>query len=254
MAEDDEWLAGGNMNSVHRIGSTVHRQSGPWTPTIHRLLDHLHSNGIDWLPRPLGYDHAGREVLTFLPGTVPNYPLPSWVWDESLLVAAVEHLSAFHDAAEDFADPGADDVWQLASHEPREVVCHNDFAPYNMVFDERHELTGVIDCDTASPGPRVWDLAYLAYRLVPLTSPTNTDTPELDAATRRRRLDLLCTTYGHTMAPADVVSTAIERLRDLAVFSDARASTNAELAVHARMYRDDAAWLLSHPGPRRPQT
>jgi len=245
MADDDEWLTGGNMNAVQRIGDTVHRQAGPWTPTIHRLLDHLHSRGIDWVPRPIGIDGGGREVLSFLPGLVPNYPLPPWVWDDHVLVATVEHLRAFHDATPGFTGSD-DDVWQLAAHEPREVVCHNDFAPYNMVFDEHHRLTGVIDCDTASPGPRVWDLAYLAYRLVPLTGPTNTDTPAVDAADRRRRLDRLTATYGKGISAADIVTTAIDRLLDLAVFSEARASTNPDLAVHAQLYRDDAAWLRAH--------
>lgn len=243
---DEEWLIGGNMNAVQRIADTVHRQAGPWTPTIHRLLHHLHGNGIDWVPRALGYDDDGREVLSYLPGDVPTYPLPAWVWDEDVLVTAVEHLRQLHDATQTFT--GADDdVWQLAPHHPPDVVCHNDFAPYNMVFDNQHRLTGVIDCDTASPGPRVWDLAYLAYRIVPLTGPMNTDTPTVDAADQRRRLDLLCATYGHAISPADVVTTAIERLVDLAAFSDARASTNADLSRHAQLYRDDATWLAAHP-------
>jgi hypothetical protein len=245
MSDDGVWLAGGNMNAVQRIGDTVHRQTGPWTPTIHRLLDHLHSNGIDWLPRVLGVDGDGREVLTYLPGTVPDYPLPSWIWDDAVLVQAVEHLADFHGATAGFATSG--DVWQIASHERSDVVCHNDFAPYNMVFDDQHALTGVIDCDTASPGPRVWDLAYLAYRIVPLTCPSNPDTPGFDAPARRRRLDLLCSTYGQGLAPLDVITTAITRLHDLAAFSDARASTNAELGTHAQMYREDAAWLDDHP-------
>lgn len=248
---DGEWLAGGNMNAVQRIGDTVHRQAGPWTPTIHRLLDHLDSNGIDWLPKPLGFDDDGREVLTYVAGTVPNYPMPPWIWDDSVLVAAVEHLRAFHHATASFATRTSD-MWQLAPHEPRDVICHNDFAPYNMVFDDRHELTGVIDCDTASPGSRVWDLAYLAYRLVPLTSPTNSDTPAVDQDERQRRLALLCTTYGHGITTDSVVTTAVERLHDLSAFSDARASANAELAVHAQMYRDDAAWLDSNPTAARP--
>jgi aminoglycoside phosphotransferase (APT) family kinase protein len=243
MPDDEEWLAGGNMNAVQRIGETVHRRSGPWTPTIHRLLDHLHSNGIDWVPRAIGFDD-GREVLSYLPGVVPTYPLPSWVWDDAVLVSAVEHLADFHDATADFAN--SDGVWQIARHEPSEVVCHNDFAPYNMVFDDRHELTGVIDCDTASPGPRVWDLAYLAYRLVPLTGPLNLDTPGFDPSARSRRLDLLCQTYRHATTPDDVITTAVARLHDLAAFSDARAPVNPELATHAQMYRDDAAWLQDH--------
>jgi hypothetical protein len=248
MAADEEWLAGGNMNAVQRIGDTVHRQAGPWTPTVHRLLDHLHTKGITWLPRVHGFDDDGREVLDYLPGLVPNYPMPTWIWDDAVLVSAVDHLKEFHDATLDFpATPG--DTWQIAAHEPVEVVCHNDFAPYNMVFDDEHHLSGVIDCDTASPGSRLWDLAYLAYRLVPLTSPANTDTPVIDPATRQRRLTLLLETYGHGLTGNDVVATAIERLHDLATFSEARAGDNRELAVHAQMYRDDAAWLANGGEP-----
>ena len=52
---------------------------------------------------------------------------------------------------------------------PVEVICHNDFATYNLVFDGEN-VVGVIDWDFASPGPRLWDIAYLAYRIVPLSS------------------------------------------------------------------------------------
>ena len=51
---------------------------------------------------------------------------------------------------------------------PAEVVCHNDFAPYNVVFDDGGPV-GVIDWETAAPGARVWDVAYAAYRWVPLS-------------------------------------------------------------------------------------
>ena len=71
-------------------------------------------------------------------------------------------------------------VWQWPGHEPFEVICHNDFCPYNLLF-EGTELTGVIDFDLASPGPRVWDLGQTAYRFVPLTDPENPDTPVVGA-------------------------------------------------------------------------
>ena len=29
------------------------------------------------------------------------------------------------------------------------------------------DISGVIDFDMASPGSRIWDISYLAYRLVP---------------------------------------------------------------------------------------
>ena len=56
------------------------------------------------------------------------------------------------------------------------MICHNDYAPYNLVFRDGR-LVGVIDFETAAPGPRAWDLAYLAYRLVPLAAPGNPDLP-----------------------------------------------------------------------------
>src|SRR3712207_2767826 len=89
-------LAGGNMSDVVRRGHAVHRSAGPWTPTIHRLLDHLHVQGITWVPRPLGFDERGREVLTYLPGTVPTYPMPSWVWSAEVLVQAGKRLAELH--------------------------------------------------------------------------------------------------------------------------------------------------------------
>ncbi|WUL63798.1 hypothetical protein OG943_28775 [Amycolatopsis sp. NBC_00345] len=62
-------LAGGNMNAgVVRVGDTVRRPAGPWTPAVHALLEHLHSNGFRGSPRPLGLDGQGREVLTYAEG------------------------------------------------------------------------------------------------------------------------------------------------------------------------------------------
>ena len=39
-------LTGGSMTAVVRVGNTVRRTAGPWTPTIHMLLRHLRGNGF----------------------------------------------------------------------------------------------------------------------------------------------------------------------------------------------------------------
>jgi hypothetical protein len=64
-------LGGGNVSGgVVRVGDTVRRPAGPWTPALHALLTHLHDVGFRGAPRPLGIDEHGREVLTFIPGPV----------------------------------------------------------------------------------------------------------------------------------------------------------------------------------------
>jgi hypothetical protein len=202
MINDEEALPGGNMGGATRAGATVRRNAGPWSPTIQRLLGHLHDHGVDWVPSPLGFDERGRDSVSFLPGLVPNYPLPHWIWTDDVLADAGRCLAQLHRATATFDTTDA--VWQLESRSPAEVVCHNDFAPYNMVFTDGR-LTGVIDWDTASPGPRVWDLAYLAYRLVPLTEPQNVEAGPIDPHRRAGRLASLCDAYADGPRPADVL-------------------------------------------------
>jgi hypothetical protein len=72
----DGQLSGGNMSAVVRVGDTVTRTAGAWTPTIHDYLRQLVAAGIDWVPRVIGMK-GDREVLSFVEGDVPLYPLPS---------------------------------------------------------------------------------------------------------------------------------------------------------------------------------
>jgi len=245
--EPEITLTGGNMNAVVRRGDTVHRTAGPWTPTIHRLLEHLASAGIDCLPRPLGFDERGREVLPYLPGTVPAYPLPRWVWTDRLLAETGALLARIHRASTTF--DRSDAVWQLRPHEPDEVICLNDMAPYNMVFDDDHQLSGLIDLDTASPGPRVWDLAYLAYRIVPLSAAEDTGIGPITAEERQRRLQLLAGAYAAAgnqivIETTDILRATVARLDELADFTADRAAAGAgHVAPHVGIYRRDAQWI-----------
>jgi hypothetical protein len=81
-------LDGGNAGGAVRLGDTVRRAAGPWTPAVHALLTHLAQHGFAGSPRPLGVDGQGREVLTFLAGeTVGSArPWPGWVHAEDTLV------------------------------------------------------------------------------------------------------------------------------------------------------------------------
>jgi Ser/Thr protein kinase RdoA (MazF antagonist) len=240
MSDDEEPLAGGNMTAVVRVGDTVRRGAGPWTPTVHAYLRHVRARGVVEVPEPRGLDELGREIVSYLPGDVPGWPAPRWLWSARNLHDAGRLLRRLHDASADLVLPDA--AWQLPAHEPAEVVCHNDAAPYNMVFRDGR-LVGLIDLDTASPGPRLWDLAYTAYRMAPFAADALDGVAyavgDLDPLAR---LDALVAAYGIPYPRADVLATMADRLTELAAFSDARADAGgaAELRDHARMYRADA--------------
>lgn len=229
------------MGPVTRLGGEVRRTAGPWTANVHRLLEAYAAAGITETPRPLGFTADGRERLTFLPGVVPNDPLPEWVWATSVLDDAGRLLRRLHDASVALA--GLCEGWRSPVREPAEVVCHNDFAPYNLVFGGGR-LIGVIDFDYCAPGPRAWDLAYLAYRLVPLTGGTEVAEPASERG-RAVRLERLLASYGAEIPPSELLGVVVERLRALAEFSVAASIElgNPELADHARAYRADAERL-----------
>jgi phosphotransferase family enzyme len=218
-----------------RRGDAVERPAVPWTASVHALLAHLRAAGLDWVPEPRTAADPACAAVSWLEGEVPAYPMPDWVWAPAVLDRTARMLRELHDATAGFARAGR--TWALPAREPDEVVCHNDFAPYNLVFRDGLPV-GAIDFEAAAPGPRAWDLAYLAYRLVPLAAPSNHDLPgqpDPDA-----RLARLCTAYGG-IDPAAVLALVPERLRALAETAP---------PAHAALYLTDAAhveWRMTRP-------
>lgn len=240
----------GGVNTVVRVGDVVHRPAGPWTPAVHALLRRLADVGFAGAPRPRGLDDAGREIVDFIAGEVPDGVTPGYVRSDATLRAVGRMLRAFHEATVDFAVP-VDARWYLPAREPAEVICHGDVAPYNCVFRDG-ELVAFIDFDTAHPGPRVWDVGYAAYRFVPLAGPDN---PEGfgSPAEQARRLRLFCDAYG--LGPADrrALLTAV-RQRLLAMVEHIRtraAAGDGAFAVHlaqghVELYLADIGYVAEH--------
>jgi len=73
VSEVEEPLFGGR---VVKVGDTVRRPAGAWTPTIQALLAHLQAKGFP-APAPLGVDDRGREVVAYLPGRASTHPWPA---------------------------------------------------------------------------------------------------------------------------------------------------------------------------------
>jgi hypothetical protein len=198
---NEEALTGGGLNDVVRIGGTVRRPVGPWTPRVHELLRHLAPSGF--VPEVHGVDERGREVLGFVPGEVGHPPLPDRLRGDATLVAYARMMRKLHDLSIDLVDRTG---WQFAPLQPAEVVCHGDFAPYNVVFDGASPV-GVIDFDTAHPAPRWWDVSYAVYCLAPFS--TEFGTP----ADQWRRAELFCAEYG--CSSDGLVDHVLTRLADM---------------------------------------
>jgi Phosphotransferase enzyme family len=155
-------LSGGNVSSgVVRIGDTVRRPAGPWTPAVHALLGYMHAAGFDGAPRPLGLDEQGREVLAFIPGTTA-WPDNFGLLDPDDRLRRVARLIRdFHDAVTGFCPP-PDARWQvLIPAEGTGIIAHHDLAPWNLVISRRR--WAFIDWDTAAPGSVLWDVAYALH-------------------------------------------------------------------------------------------
>jgi hypothetical protein len=208
----EERLPGGNTGGAVRIGDTVRRRMGPWTPAVHALLAHLHDVGFDRCPRPLGIDELGREVLSYMPGTSVGElkPWPSWVHSDSALVEVARWLRDYHAAAASFVPPANAEWRSAAPSDPGRIMCHNDAAPYNACWNQ-DGLVGFFDWDFAGPGTREWDLAFTASAWVPLHARRVAREEGFRAFDdRRRRLDTFLAAYGWT---GDVERLVLDTLR-----------------------------------------
>jgi Phosphotransferase enzyme family len=195
--EEEERLAG-NVGGAVRLGDTVRRATGPWTPAVHALLDHL-ATRVPYVPRVFGFDEAGREILSYLPGRVVD--IDTELLTPGQIISIVDWTRTFHAAVADFAHPGP---WRYFPLPDPTLIGHNDIAPYNVCFDG-DDLVGVFDWDMSGPTTPLYELAFIAWNCVPLWR-------DIGADLAARRLVLIAETYGE-VAPRQILRAVPPRIQ-----------------------------------------
>ena len=145
-----------NAEAVVRVGDTVRRPTGPWTPAVHAFLRHLEGESYAAAPRALGIDSQGREILTFVPGAPAGRT--GLVPDERLHRAAAL-VGELHRLSATFVPP-PDARWRPSLVDPSGdgIVLHGDLGGWNVLLDG--ERITFIDWEDAAPGRPEWEAGY----------------------------------------------------------------------------------------------
>ncbi|TDD20670.1 aminoglycoside phosphotransferase family protein [Kribbella turkmenica] len=194
-------LQGGNVGGAVRVGDTVRRTTGPWTPAVHALLNYLADAGLAGVPRVHGYDDRGREILDYLPGTAYGPEVP-----DDVLADAMRWLAEYHRVVASYR-PEGELVWRAGRGElaAGQIICMHDYGYYNWIGTEAG-FSGVIDWDLAGPGVPLDDLAFSAWNTAPLAIP-------MDPAYQAARLRLMASAYGDAFTPLQILEGAPDRAR-----------------------------------------
>jgi Ser/Thr protein kinase RdoA (MazF antagonist) len=211
-------LAGGGLvdRGLVRIGDTVRRPWGEWTPSVHLVLNHLRHKGFTQAPPALGRDELGREIVGFIPGEDSGWP----AFRPALLeIDGARKLGRLvrdlQNALSTFACP-QDAVWQFCAGPPApgQAMQHGDLGPWNLVWNG-DEVAGIIDWDFTHPGDPGYDIGHLAWFTVPfLDDERARERGFPEPPDRRARLAAFAAGCGST--PAEVRAAAIAAQRTYA--------------------------------------
>ena len=216
-------LPGGRLTlGVVRIGETVRRPAKASSPFVAELLGYLQARECSWAPHYLGQDASGRDVLSYLAGSVPA----KWrSFGDAQLRAAAVILRALHDAT------------SKSKLSPGGVVCHHDPGPNNFVFRDDVPVA-LIDFDTAAPGPPLEDLGYMAWAWCLSSNPLRGH-----ITAQARQVRILADAYGAGVAERALLPEAIiERTRRNEQFWSAQLECASDIPTAREKLPEFVAW------------
>jgi len=195
------------------------------------------------VPRFLGIDEKGREILTYVPGETAESGLgfdSPYLHSDQAICDMARYMRKLHDTSVDFLPIALSGGWinpQLPE-EDYETICHGDAAIWNFAI-ENGRVAGMFDFDQACPGSRAWDLTLTLFSAV-LVSCYDYIPAEHEADTRRR-ICIFFDAYG-MKCPADIIKQTADRLQVWCNEADAHGEPSTHYqnwVMHLRTHVND---------------
>jgi hypothetical protein len=229
-------------------GDVVRRPVGPWTSTVHALLDHLERTGFTGSPHAVSAH--GEDVVTYIPGECVS----PHAWGDEGVFQVGCLLRGLHDASASFVPPprAAWHPWPFASDAPGAIISHRDTGPWNIVARDGLPVA-FIDWVTAGPTGRLAEIAATAWLNAQLHDDDIAERQGLPSA-RARAAQLRHFADGYRLAAANrqgVVTAMIEyAIRDSAaeaIQAGVTPEAGGSDALWAIAWRSrSAAWMVRH--------
>lgn len=153
---------------IEVIDGRLHRPMPKNGELQQKALRLLEEKGADFAPKCFGTDGAGRLVVEYLPGTVPDN---IGCFSDAQCVKGMEMIRAMHDRTKELS------------------LCHGDLSPCNFVFVEGMPRY-IIDWDACHIGDPLDDVAYALWLWL------DAGDEDIDPAEFRRREKMLLDAYG----------------------------------------------------------
>lgn len=223
-----------SLRVVGRIGTTVVRRTGWWSPAVHDLLRYLEERGFAESVRFLGLDGDGNEVLSYIEGTSG---VDAWaeVVPEAGLREYARLIRRYHDAVADYLpQPGLEWMTEPPGIGVGRIITHGDVGPWNTVWRDGRAV-GLLDWDLAGPRPARYDVAYALEYTAPFRSDEEATMwlAHPEPPDRARRMRVFAEAYGLT---------STDGLVD-AVIEEQEATLRTTLALAERGLHPHVEWV-----------